>query len=59
MRRLRMLLLELCKLLLHVHVVRAWSSLDFLGDLLARLDSLLSASLDLLGTALHLFDGLQ
>ena len=59
MRRLWMLLLELFQFLLHVLVVRAWRPLDFLGDLLARLDSLLGASLDLFGTAFHLFDGLQ
>jgi hypothetical protein len=54
-----MLFLELGQLLFHVLVLRAWSSLDFLGDLLARLNSLLGPSLDLLGTALHFFDGLK
>ena len=54
-----MSLLELCQLLFHVLVVRAWSSLDFLGNFLTAFDGFLGASLDLLGTAFHLFDGLQ
>lgn len=54
-----MLLLELCQLLLHVLVVRAWCSLDFLGNLLTALDGFFGTGLDLLGTALHLLDGLQ
>ena len=54
-----MSLLELCKFLFHVLVVRAWSSLDFLGNLLTALGGFLGTNLDLLGTALHFFDGLQ
>ena len=59
MRRLWMLLLENGKLLLHVLVVRARCSLDFLGYFLATLNGLGSTGFDLLGAAFHLFDGLQ
>lgn len=58
MRRLRMLFLEFGELLLHVLVVRARCSLDFLGDLLTGLGGFLGATLDLLGAAFHLLDGL-
>ena len=58
MRRLWMLLLQFGELLLHVLVIRAWRSLDFLGNLLRRLGGFLCATLDLLGAAFHLFDGL-
>ena len=59
MRRLWMLLLELCKFLFHVLVVRAWCSLDFLGNFLARRGGFLCASLNLLCAAFHLFDGFE
>lgn len=58
MRRLWMLLLEFGELLLHVLVVRAWGPLDFLGNFLTAPGGFLCATLDLLGAAFHLFDGL-
>ena len=58
MRRLWMLFLEFGELLLHVLVVRAWSPLDFLGNFLRRRGGFLCATLDLLGAAFHLLDGL-
>ena len=58
MRRLWMLLLEFGELLFHVLVVRAWSSLDFLDNFLRRRGGFLCATLDLLGAAFHLLDGL-
>ena len=58
MRRLWMLLLEFGELLLHVLVVRAWRPLDFLSNFLRRRGGFLGATLDLLGAAFHLLDGL-
>ena len=54
-----MFLLELSEFLLHVLVVRARCSLDFLGYFLATLSGLGSTGFDLLGAAFHFLDSLK